>query len=271
MVAYLENQFYPEALEKLSSALQERGYHVLIFMAQKTAGNIDTVVEEILDYQVDGIIAASVALSSELSERCRAAGVPMVLFNRTQDDPTMSAVSSDNRAGGQKVAAFLLAGGHRRIGFIAGWEGASTQRDREEGFLAELARAGLALHARDVGNFTMEGAAAATRRMFAENPPDAVFVANDHMALAVMDTLRFELGLSVPGDVSVVGYDDVPAASWPAYDLTTVRQPANRMVAETVSILLDQIENNTNAPRRIAIDGPLVLRGSARKPEGQTA
>ena len=271
VVAYLENQFYPEALEKLSSALQERGYHVLIFMAQKTAGNIDTVVEEILDYQVDGIIAASVALSSELSERCRAAGVPMVLFNRTQDDPTMSAVSSDNRAGGQKVAAFLLAGGHRRIGFIAGWEGASTQRDREEGFLAELARAGLALHARDVGNFTMEGAAAATRRMFAENPPDAVFVANDHMALAVMDTLRFELGLSVPGDVSVVGYDDVPAASWPAYDLTTVRQPANRMVAETVSILLDQIENNTNAPRRIAIDGPLVLRGSARKPEGQTA
>ena len=271
VVAYLENQFYPEALEKLSSALQERGYHVLIFMAQKTAGNIDTVVEEILDYQVDGIIAASVALSSELSERCRAAGVPMVLFNRTQDDPTMSAVSSDNRAGGQKVAAFLLAGGHRRIGFIAGWEGASTQRDREEGFLAELARAGLALHARDVGNFTMEGAAAATRRMFAENPPDAVFVANDHMALAVMDTLRFELGLSVPGDVSVVGYDDVPAASWPAYDLTTVRQPANRMVAETVSILLDQIENNTNAPRRIAIDGPLVLRGSARKPEGHTA
>jgi DNA-binding LacI/PurR family transcriptional regulator len=68
----------------------------------------------------------------------------------------------------------------------------------------------------------------------------------------------------------VVGYDDVPAARWPAYDLTTVRQPANRMVANTVEILLDQIENNTGETRRIAIDGPLILRGSAKIPEGWT-
>ncbi|MCZ6455534.1 MAG: LacI family DNA-binding transcriptional regulator, partial [Alphaproteobacteria bacterium] len=102
VVAYLENQFYPEALEKLSNALQKRGYHVLIFMAAQTAGNIDAVVEEILDYQVDGIIAASVALSSDLSNRCLAAGVPMVLFNRSQDDAAMSAVTSDNIAGGRK-------------------------------------------------------------------------------------------------------------------------------------------------------------------------
>jgi hypothetical protein len=74
VVAYLDNQFYPDVLERLSNALQQRGYHVLVFMASQTAGNIDTVVEEILDYQVDGIIAASVALSSDLSDRCRAAG-----------------------------------------------------------------------------------------------------------------------------------------------------------------------------------------------------
>jgi DNA-binding LacI/PurR family transcriptional regulator len=268
VVAYLENQFYPEALEKLSSALQARGYHVLIFMAGRDAGDIDGVVEEILDYQVDGIIAASVALSSELSDRCCAAGVPMVLFNRSQDDPAMSAVTSDNLQGGRKVAEFLLAAGHRKIGYIAGWEGASTQRDREAGFVGRLAEAGLSLHSREVGDFTMDGAAQATRRMFASDRPDAVFVANDHMALAVMDTLRFELGLDVPGDVSVIGYDDVPAASWPAYNLTTVRQPANRMVAKTVSILLDQIEKNLNEPHRIAIDGPLILRGSALIPEG---
>lgn len=268
IVAYLENQFYPEALEKLSNALQKRGYHVLVFMAAQTAGKVDGVIEEILDYQVDGIIAASVALSSDLSDRCRAAGVPMVLFNRSQDDPAMSAVTSDNIAGGRKVAAFLQTSGHKKIGYIAGWEGASTQRDREEGFVAALNETGMSLHAREVGNFTMEGAAQATRRMFASDPPDAVFVANDHMAFAVMDTLRHELGLGVPGDVSVVGYDDVPAASWSAYDLTTVRQPANRMVAETVSILMDQIENNLDDPRRIAIDGPLILRGSAGIPEG---
>ena len=76
VVAYLDNQFYPEALERLSNSLQEEGYHVLMFMAAQTAGDIDSVVEEILDYQVDGIIAASVALSSKLSERCRAARDP---------------------------------------------------------------------------------------------------------------------------------------------------------------------------------------------------
>ncbi|WP_299986208.1 LacI family DNA-binding transcriptional regulator [uncultured Ruegeria sp.] len=270
VVAYLENQFYPEALEKLSNELQQRGYHVLIFMAEQTAGNIDAVVEEILDYQVDGIIAASVAMSSNLSERCRVAGVPMVLFNRSQDDPNMSAVTSDNYSGGRKIAEFLLAAGHRKIGHIAGWEGASTQRDREAGFISALAEAGITLHSRTQGEFTMEKAAEATRTMFASDPPEAVFVANDHMAVAVMDTLRFELGLKVPEDVSVVGFDDVPAAGWPAYNLTTVRQPANRMVADTVEILLDQIENNSNEPRRIAIDGPLILRGSARIPEGWT-
>jgi DNA-binding LacI/PurR family transcriptional regulator len=116
----------------------------------------------------------------------------------------------------------------------------------------------------------MEKAAEATREMFAHDPPEAVFVANDHMALAVLDTLRFELGLRVPEDVSVVGYDDVPAASWPAYNLTTVRQPANRMVTNTVKILLDQIENNAEEPRRIAIDGPLIVRGTAKIPEGWT-
>ena len=270
VVAYLENQFYPEALEKLSNELQKCGYHVLIFMAKQTAGHIDAVVEEILDYQVDGIIAASVAMSSDLSEKCRAACVPMVLFNRSQDDPNMSAVTSDNFSGGRKVAQFLLAAGHKKIGHIAGWQGASTQRDREAGFISALAEAGIALKAQAKGEFEMEKAAEATREMFAHDPPEAVFVANDHMALAVLDTLRFELGLRVPEDVSVVGYDDVPAASWPAYNLTTVRQPANRMVTNTVKILLDQIENNAEEPRRIAIDGPLIVRGTAKIPEGWT-
>ena len=268
IVAYLDNQFYPDVLEKLSNALQAEGYHVLVFMASQTAGNIDKVVEEILDYQVDGIIAASVALSSDLTDRCLAVGVPMVLFNRSQDDPRISAVTSDNYAGGRMVAEFLLAGGHKKIGYIAGWEGASTQRDREAGFLSVLEEHGVALHARGLGNFLMEEARQATLEMFEQDPPDALFVANDHMALAVMDTLRHDLGLRVPGDVSVVGFDDVPAAAWPAYDLTTVRQPANRMVAATVDILLKKIEGADTAPQKKEVNGFLQIRGSARIPQG---
>ena len=265
LVSHLDNYFYPEALELLSNALQKKGYHVLVFMASKTSGNIDDVVDEILDYQVDAIILASIAMSSNLTNRCVAAGVPVMLFNRGQDDDRFSTVTSDNFLGGQKVARFLIAGGHKRMGYIAGWEGASTQRDREAGFTEELTQHGRSLYAREVGNFVQDEARQAARKMFSKKEiPDAVFVASDDMAFAVMDVIRFELGLKIPEQVSVVGYDDVPVSSWPAYDLTTVRQPANRMVAETVSIILECIENPETKPLRIEIDGPLILRGSAK-------
>ena len=265
VVAHLDNYFYPEALELLSNALQKKGYHVLVFMASKTAGNIDDVFEEMLDYQVDGVIAASVAMSSNLAARCNAAGVPVVLFNRAQDDERLSAVTSDNIDGGQKVAKFLIAGGHKRLGYIAGWEGASTQRDREVGFIEEMKKHGRSLFARELGNFNTGEARKAARKMFtAKEIPDAVFVANDHMAFIAMDVIRFELGLKIPEQVSVVGYDDVPVASWSAYDLTTVRQAANQMVAETVSFLLECIEDRKTNPRQIQIKGPLIVRGSAK-------
>ncbi|MDU9004422.1 LacI family DNA-binding transcriptional regulator [Sedimentitalea todarodis] len=271
VVAYLENQFYPEAMERLSRRLQEEGYHILVFLSNNDDAVTGGVIDELLDYQVDGIITASVSMSSDLTARCEAAGIPIVLFNRQQDDERLSCVRSDNVAGGRKVADLLLRAGHRKIAYIAGWEGASTQRDREAGFLKGLADGGQELFARGEGRFSYDAAAEAARDMFTRSDrPDAVFVANDHMAFAVMDVLRFKLGLRIPEDVSVVGYDDVQLAAWPAYDLTTVRQPANRMVAATVDILLTRINNPESDPRRVAIDGPLILRGSSRKHKGQT-
>jgi DNA-binding LacI/PurR family transcriptional regulator len=268
VVAYLENHFYPEALEKMSKALQEQGYHVLVFLASQTSGDIDDVVQEILDYQVDGIVTASVAMSSKLATKCRAAGVPVVLFNRAIDDPQFTSVTSANLDGGQKIADFLVAHEPSSIGFIAGWGGASTQRDRESGFAMGLKMAGRKIDMRLQGNFHLETAREAAREMF-DRPdhPDAVFVANDHMAFGVMDVIRFELGLSVPNDVLVVGYDDVPTAAWPAYNLTTVRQPANQMVAATVNLLMTTLKEGAQAPQQIEIEGPLIIRGSAPAPE----
>lgn len=269
VVAYLENQFYPEAIERLSRSLQKQGYHVLVFMASNSGEEADEVMEELLDYQVDGIIAASVGMSNDLTRRCEAAGIPIVLFNRAQDDDRLSAVTSDNYHGGRKLAEFLVAGGHSRIAHIAGWEGASTQRDREAGFVAGLTAAGQHLAARGVSDFQFDQAKAVARQMFARpDHPDAVFCANDHMAFAVMDVLRSELGMSVPDDVSVVGYDDVQIAAWAAYDLTTVRQRANAMVAETIDILMSRLDDRNTPARRVCIDGPLIIRGSARLPQG---
>ena len=268
VVAYLENYFYPEVVERLSIALQDQGYHVLVFISSIGSENVDKITQEILDYQVDGIVLASANMSSELAARCHASGIPIVLFNRLQDDPRLSAVTSDNRAGGGRLAEHLVSLGHQRIGYIAGFEGASTQRDREFGFREGLERADRSLSAREVGNFRYEHAQAAARRMFDRaDRPDALFVCNDHMAFAVMDVLRFELGLRIPEDVSVVGFDDVPPATWPAYNLTTIRQNVEEMVAETVAILLGNIGDRTASARRVVLNGELIVRGSCRSPD----
>jgi DNA-binding LacI/PurR family transcriptional regulator len=265
VVAYLENYFYPEMVERLSNELQKVGYHVLIFLAPVGSVNVDQVVRELMDYQVDGIVMASVSLSSDLAARCAATGIPVVLFNRAHD-ANLSAVTSDNVAGGRALADYLCSLGHQRIAYIAGFAEATTQRDREEGFRAGLAANGQELFARAEGNFDYKTAQAAARELFARpNRPDAVFVGNDHMAFAVMDVLRFELGLRVPEDVSVVGFDDVPPASWPAYNLTTFRQNVDLMVQETVAMLMASVGPGMSEARRVVLPGQLVIRGSTRR------
>ncbi|WP_372423594.1 LacI family DNA-binding transcriptional regulator [Salinarimonas chemoclinalis] len=268
VVAYLDNQFYPLALERLSRALQERGYHILVFMAENSTEKVAEVVQELIDYRVDGIVTASVAMSNDLTARLLALGIPVVMFNRGQDDPRLAEVTSDNVAGGRRATEFLIAGGHRRIAHITGWQGSSTGRDRAAGFRAAMDAAGLAPVAMIDGMYNRDTAAEVARALCADaDRPDAIFVGNDHMAFGVMDALRQGLGLRIPQDVSIVGYDDVPIAAWPAYDLTTIRQPVNRMVAATVDALLGQIEG-AETPGKVRIDGPLVVRRSAHLPEG---
>lgn len=271
VVAYLDNQFYPSALELLSRSLQARGYHVLVFTAGNAADKVEGVIADLLDHQVDGIITASVAMTSELTKRCEATGIPVVMFNRAQDGADLNTVISDSEGGGRKVAAFLTACGHQRIAHISGWEGSSTGRDRRRGFISGLHAQGAAPLAVIDGMYDRDVAAQATRDLMARaTTPDAIFVGNDHMAFAVLDTLRFELGLDVPGDVAVIGFDDVPLAAWPAYNLSTVRQPLNRMVEATVEMLTAQIEGGEVAPHRVVFDSPLILRGTTKTPKGDT-
>ncbi|PRY94665.1 LacI family transcriptional regulator [Hasllibacter halocynthiae] len=262
VVSYLDNQFYPDALERLSEALQAEGYHILVFTAPE-AEEPDALVEQMLDYQVDGIIAASVTIGGDLAARCQAAGIPVVLFNRGQDASGLSQVTSANRTGGAEVARFLRAGGHGRIAQITGWLGASTGRDRAEGFRAAAGP----LVAEADGMFDRDRAAELAAAMWRDARPDAIFVGNDHMAFGAIDALRSE-GAAVGREVSVVGYDDVAAAAWGAYDLTTLRQPARRMAEATVETLLALVEDPDRGAARIEIEGPLVVRGSARVPEG---
>lgn len=269
LVAYLDNQFYPIVLEKLSRSLQAHGYQVLLFMTDP--GNQDRMVQKMLQYQVEGIVMASATMSSTLARECAQTGIPVVLFNRYVPALPASSVTSDNAVGGRQVARLLVAGGHRRIAFVAGAENSSTNSDREAGFANELAVLGQRVWKRTVGGYTFEGAAQATRALFADGTgPDAIFVANDHMAFAVADVIRDELGLRVPDDISLVGYDDVPEAGWGGYKLTTVKQPAELMIAETVRILVEQLDTRKVVKHQAIFPGQLVVRASARLPDAAT-
>ncbi len=178
---------------------------------------------------------------------------------------TVSSVTSDNYRGGRLVAELLVARGYRRIAFLAGLENSSTSIERERGLNDGLAAAGLAVAARAAGHYNFEQAKAATRELLAgrRRRIDALFAANDHMAIAAMDVARHELGLRIPEDLGVVGFDDVPQAAWSAYDLTTVVQSVEQMVDQTVELLMQQVEG-TAQRRHVVIPCTLVERGSLR-------
>jgi DNA-binding LacI/PurR family transcriptional regulator len=270
VVSYLQNQFYPLFVERSSQLLQKHGYHTLLFVSdghETARPEVDELVLEMMQYQVDGIILASATLSSALAKNCHLAGVPVVMFNRVAPVPGVHTVASDNVAGGRVAARALVAGGFQRIAFIAGLEDSSTNRDREEGFRDELRRHGRRVFARAVGHYNFEHAARAARDLFTGTDiPDAVFVANDHMAFAVLDTLRNELGLRVPEDVAVIGFDNVPQAAWGGYSLTTIEQDLDLMTDAAVSILINQLSNGDNTVRQILTPVRMIDRATVLKP-----
>ncbi len=266
VVAYLDNPFYSEAIELLSRTLKEFGYHIIVFTASNDENSVDLAVEDLLAHQVDGIILASVSTTLKLTQEIRNAGIPLVLFNRGQNDPAIPAVTATNYAGGRKAANFLVGLGHRRIAHISGWQGSLTGVDRMRGFLDGLADHGLEPVVCVDGRYDRATAMAATREIFAgPERPEAVFVGNDHMAFAVLEALQHDLGLRVPEDVSVVGFDDVKMAAWRVFDLTTLRQPANEMVAAVVDMMMQLINGKPLERARVEIDSALIERGTTRK------
>jgi DNA-binding LacI/PurR family transcriptional regulator len=267
VMAYLENLFYPDVLEELGRALADENYHLLLFTGFMDRDS-DPVFDQLMQYRVDGIILASTSLSSELSEECATAGIPVVLFNRTTERDAVSSVTTRNREGGRRIAEFLVAGGHKSFGYISGLENSSTNRDRQQGFVEGLAAHGVTDLVIETGDYSRAAAEIAARKMLGgERRPEAVFVANDHMAVAVMDVARFELGLRIPEDLSIVGYDDVGPATWSSYGITSMSQPVKRMVEATVDILMDQIASGEIEAEHRILSGELVVRTSARLPD----
>lgn len=267
VMSYFDNQFYPQVLEALAQKLDELNYHLLLFVGDRD-GNVDRIFDQIMQYRVDGIVLASVSLSVELSEECVAAGIPVVLFNRSEENATASSVNTDNEAAARQIAEFLLAGEHQHFAYVAGLSDSSVNLARQSGYINTLNHHGI----KDVrvvqGDYDARKTAKAAWELFSSpQPPDAIFAANDHMALTVMDVARFEFGLRIPEDLSVIGYDDTGPSGWPSYALTSASQPVDAMVGATIALLMKQIESENIEPEQVVVPGVLVVRHSARRPQ----
>jgi|SRR5690625_1773083 len=265
VVSQLDNPFYALILARASRSFQVEGYHLLLFLVSDD-GDTTGVMSEILQSQSEGILMLAASLTTPFAQECVDRGIPVVMINRTVDFSEVSQVSSDNYYGGYWVGDYLARQGHQRIAFVNGLATSSTGAYRRRGFLDALSAQGLTCWAEEHGEYCFDKAREATRRLFSKPPfPDAVFAANDHMAIAVIETLRAEFALRVPEDVSVIGFDDTPVAAWPSYRLTTVRQPVEEMVMTSAELLLEQMREGQLSPVQRTLPVMPVLRESVRK------
>ncbi|MBO9195906.1 substrate-binding domain-containing protein [Rhizobium sp. 16-449-1b] len=258
----LLNPFYPTVLDALARNLQETGRQLLVY-ALAAATNVDAATEQILAARPSAIIVTSANLTSRMAQACRQHQIKVVLLNRVQRDVRINAVACDNYQGGRDIGQLLLQGKHRKIGFLGGVANTSTHIERARGFRDALTEAGRSIDAQAFGNFNYQSAYQAGIEMLTSKTiPDAIFCCNDIMALAVIDAAR-ERGIRIPDDLAVVGFDDIPMASWNSYQLTTVRQPVERMVQEALRLIDDpSIRPTDNGITRL-LAGQLILRGSA--------
>lgn len=258
------SHFYPGVLEKFTHRLQEMGKQVLLLKAPPDR-TVDEMLPQVLGYQVDALIIASMTPGNETIDVSSRGGRPVILFNRFITDTSAGVVCCDNLAGGRLAADFLIKAGHRRIAYIAGPENTTTNQMRERGFTEQLLARGYHGIIREQAAYSYEAGREAARRLLAgANRPEAIFCAADIIALGVMDAARCEFGIAIPDELSVVGFDDIPLAAWPTYDLTTIRQPVDAMIDATLELLEQDEAQPVNGQVRV-LPVELIVRGSARR------
>lgn len=194
--------------------------------------------------------------------------IPVVAIEHHARPEGMATVDSDSFAGAVRATRHLVALGHERVGFLGGSPEVASSRLREAGFRSAMAGAGIEVDPRlvAVGGFRRELAVGpAIRMLSARRPPTAIFAANDLSALGVMDAAA-RLGVRVPDELSVVGYDDIPEAGQTHPPLTTVSQPLRRMGAEAVLLLLRLLGADPPTIGHVHLPTELVARGSSAPP-----
>ncbi len=264
VISKITNLYYPEVLVQLTQRFSEHGVRVLLF-ALEHESDTGTVIEQMLQFRVDGILTAAIFTPEQL-ETVDNADIPVVFYNRTLQDQLVSSVRCDQEEGERWLVGELVNAGHKTFGIVEGPPDSVVGIERKMSALNELSKMGITDITTVSGDFGYETGRDCFTRLVEKrgSPPDAVIAANDAMAIGCIDEAREGFGLSVPDDISIVGFDGIGPASYAAYDLTTVRQPVQRMTQAAASMLIERIENPELSPEKRAFSGKLIRGGSAR-------
>ncbi|MEU3297475.1 LacI family DNA-binding transcriptional regulator [Streptomyces longwoodensis] len=259
----LGNPFYPHLVGPLHDELARLGYQMTMLTERSERALLN---ERLVDGSLDGAVLMTATLDSVLPAELTRRGFPFVFLNRDAATGGDAAVV-ENEAGGRLAADFLVSLGHRHIGALFGPRSTATGRDRELGFRLGLAEHGIAVpaDAARYGAFEFRTGHALLEEVLAARPqPTAVFCGGDAIALGALNA-ALAAGIDVPGQVSVIGFDDIPMASWEAFRLTTVSYDLVQMVAGACRLLTERIEDaqvRSAAPRRLTYAPSLVERNT---------
>lgn len=265
VVSNITNGFYPEIIDAITSCALEHGYTVLVGSAGERPESQAAYLRLMAEQRVDGVILTSTLFgdASDLAALVRT-GLPIVLANRVRAGLPVDGVSLDNIAAGEVATNHLIEHGRSAIAYVGGQAETATDQGRRAGYERALRAARLPPFAVPYvpGAFTREHGYDATRRLLeARRLPDGIVAADDTIALGCLDALA-EAGADVPGQVSVVGFDDIPAASLRPVWLTTVSTAAREMGTRAVELLLERLRGRSEPPRRDVLPAEIVIRGT---------
>ncbi|MBQ4900288.1 LacI family DNA-binding transcriptional regulator [Paenibacillus sp. Marseille-P2973] len=258
----LHDSFFDAVVNEINSKVTEYGYYLALSVSKSYADTANRPLFE--EDRVDGVILLSLSPQDEddyINDLVKK-NIPFIMIDNSKSHPFVTSIIVDNYRGGYEATKHLIDLGHTEIAHIAGPEHYLSSRERERGYLAALADAGLKPCRIERGNFEIpSGYRIAMDWIAAGQLPPAIFAADDYIALGVMDACLNE-GIRIPSDVSIVGFDDQVLASEFRPMLTTIRQPADKIAAMGVEQLLAAINNTSTGNVKIQIEPELIVRES---------
>jgi LacI family transcriptional regulator len=263
LVLDVRNPFFTDVARGAEERAVAAGLSVLLANSDERADREAAHLDLFEEQRVRGVLVTPVDEDGSRWRRLRGRGIPVVLVDRLSADAGFSSVSVDDVVGGRLAAQHLLDRGRRRILFVGGPLELRQVRDRLQGARdAVQAVPGARIDVLQVTGLTMTDGVSAGRRILAmQDRPDAVFAANDLVALGLLQGVGLGGGLRVPEQLAIVGYDDIDFAAAAAVPITSIRQPRDRMGAEAVELLLAEIEG-VEPRRQIVFEPELVERES---------